>query len=74
MIELRTEVGSQLEPRLGFSHMAPLADRRAAVLLLGGGHTLAREGRHVAWLNSTTSMMSFESSTQLSAIILPVLS
>lgn len=51
VIELRTEVGSQHGPRLGFSHMALLADGRAGILLLGGGKTLAREGRNVAWLN-----------------------
>lgn len=65
VFELRTEVGSHLG--VGWtSHMALLADRRAAIPLLGRGDTLVREGRPVAWLNSTTSMMSFESSTQLS--------
>lgn len=72
VFELRTEVGSHLGRWLGFSHMALLADRRAATPLLGWGDTLAREGRPVAWSNSTASMMSFESSTQLSAAILPV--
>ena len=56
MFELRTEVGSHLGRWLGFSHMALLADRRAATPLLGRGDTLAREGRPVAWSNSTASM------------------